>query len=292
MKDTANFKYEERNEQVAKYGIVAYTGENVETSGHLHSQVELDIVESGEVMFMVDGRELTVGAGNGVLICPHTIHSMHYTISGSVSTFIFGTDFLLDFMSFFESAKTPFVILDKDRCPKFATAQIPFLLEFSHEYNVGKTVVKGLLSVLLSGMMPAYSGGEFEEREDRLSSYQVCRKLLAYVDENITSDLSLKSIAKALNIVPCYVSSVFSKNFNMTLNHYIGTKRIAMAKTMLISTLKPMSEIAYECGFSSVRSFNRRFKELEGMPPTEYRESFMNPSKSVKKSTDNESGKD
>lgn len=283
MKETTNFKYEEWNEQVAKYGIFAFYSENAETSGHLHSQVELDIVESSEVEFMVDGRNLTIGAGGGVLICPHTIHSMQYTAPGSVSTFIFGTDFLLDFMSFFESTKTPFVILDKERCPAFAQAQIPFLLEFSHNYNIGKTVVKGLLSVLLSGMMPAYSGGEFEEREDRLSSYQVCRKLLAYVDENITQDLSLKSIAKALNIVPCYVSSVFSKNFNMTLNHYIGTKRIAMAKTMLISTLKPMSEIAYECGFSSVRSFNRRFKELEGMPPTQYRESFMNPAKSTPK---------
>ncbi len=229
--------------------------------------------------FVVDGRELVLSAGEGVLICPHTIHTMQYTVPGSVSTFIFGTDFLLDFMSFFESTKTPFVILDKERCPQFATAQIPFLLEFSHSCNIGKTVVKGLLSVLLSGMMPAYSGGELEEREDRLSSYQVCRKLLAYVDDNITSDLSLKSIAKALNIVPCYVSSVFSKNFNMTLNHYIGTKRVALAKTMLISTLKPMSEISYECGFSSVRSFNRRFKELEGMPPTAYRESFMNPSR-------------
>lgn len=283
MKETTNFKYEEWNEQVAKYGIFAFYSENAETSGHLHSQVELDIVESGEVEFMVDGRNLTIGAGGGVLICPHTIHSMQYTAPGSVSTFIFGTDFLLDFMSFFESTKTPFVILDKERCPAFAQAQIPFLLEFSHNYNIGKTVVKGLLSVLLSGMMPAYSGGEFEEREDRLSSYQVCRKLLAYVDENITQDLSLKSIAKALNIVPCYVSSVFSKNFNMTLNHYIGTKRIAMAKTMLISTLKPMSEIAYECGFSSVRSFNRRFKELEGMPPTQYRKSFMNQAKSTPK---------
>lgn len=282
MKDTADFKYEEWNEQVAKYGIFAYCSENVRTNGHLHSQVELDIVESGEVRFLVDGRKLTIGAGNGILICPHTIHTMEYTVSGSTSTFIFGTDFLLDFMSFFESTKTPFVILDKERCPAFALAQIPYLLEFSHSYNVGKMVVKGLLSVLLSGMMPAYSGGEFEEREDRLSSYQVCRRLLAYVDENITSDLSLKSIAKALNIVPCYVSSVFSKNFNMTLNHYIGTKRIAMAKTMLISTLKPMSEIAYECGFSSVRSFNRRFKELEGMPPTQYRESFMNPVKKAK----------
>ncbi|MCD7785958.1 MAG: AraC family transcriptional regulator [Oscillospiraceae bacterium] len=288
MKDTADFKYEEWNEQVAKYGIVSYVTKNVVSNGHLHSQVELVLVESGEVRFMIDGRELTIGAGGGVLICPHTIHSLQYTIPGSISTFIFGTDFLLDFMSFFESTKTPFVVLDKDRCPKFAQAQIPFLIEFSHEYNVGKTVVKGLLSVLLSGMMPAYSGGEFEEREERLSSYQVCRKLLAYVDDNITSDLSLKSIASALNIVPCYVSSVFSKNFNMTLNHYIGTKRIAMAKTMLISTLKPMSEIAYECGFSSVRSFNRWFKELEGMPPTQYRESFMNPAKSAKTVTDEE----
>lgn len=280
MKDklSVRFKYEDWNSQVAKWGIFAYTAENVYTEVHLHSQVELDIVERGKVLFTVDGNELVIEEGNGVLILPHTIHTMHRVgIDCSVSTFIFGTDFLLDFMSFLESANTPFVLLDKTRCPQFALAQVPYLLEFSHKYNVGKTVVKALLSALLSGMMPAYSGGKLPKRSEKLSSYQMCRKLLTYVDENISSDLTLNSIAKALNIVPCYVSSVFSNNFGVTLNYYITTKRIMMAKSLLVSTMKPISEIAYSCGFASIRSFNRRFKDYEGMTPSEYRESFMNP---------------
>lgn len=270
------FRYEDWSEGTVTFGVVAFTSVDFIQHMHLHSQVELAIVEQGEANIIIDGNEFVLAAGDGVLVCPHVIHRFKSILPGSkISTFIFSTEFIADFKGFFESAKVPYVRMGKNKCPEFAVAQVRYLLQFSNSYSFGKTVVKGLLTVLLSGIMPAYSGGQFEKYNDRSSNFEICRQLLLYIDNNISQDLSLERISKALNIVPSYVSTVFSRNFNIPLNTYITKKRISVAKALLSNSPKSITEIAFESGFSSIRSFNRRFKESEGLTPSEFRDSFM-----------------
>lgn len=271
-----NFTYEDWSEATIKYGVMASSFGNVYQTLHLHSQVELVLVEKGSAQVFVDGNQMIISEGSGILVSPHTIHRFYSdNPENKISSFVFSTEFIPDFKGFFESAKVPYVILDKNRCPEFALAQIKYLVDFSHSYSVGKTVVKGLMTALLSGMMPAYSGGEFPKYNDRSSNFEICRQLLLYIDSNISQDLSLEKISKALNIVPSYVSTVFSRSFNISLNTYITQKRISVAKALLMNSPKTITEIAFDSGFSSIRSFNRRFKESEGVTPSEFRDSFM-----------------
>lgn len=271
-----NFRYEDWSEGTVTYGVIAYAAENIWQDFHLHSQVELVIVERGHVSARIDDTQLELEPGDGALICPHVIHRFYsHDKSASICVFIFNTGFISDFKAFFESNSVPFVRMHSNTCPSFAKDQIKYLIDFSHNYSIGKTVIKGMLTVLISGIMPAYSGGEFERFKERSNNFEICRQLLLYIDNNISHDLSLEKIAKALNIVPSYVSTVFSRNFNTSLNSYISKKRISVAKRLLVNSKKSITEIAFESGFSSIRSFNRRFHDSEGMSPSEYRSSFM-----------------
>ncbi len=277
MPGESDFRYEDWSEEVVKFGVFAYSTEKVEQVMHLHSQVEFMIVENGEVSVIINGKDHIVKQDCGILISPHVIHRMRsLTVGARISSFIFGTDFISDFKGFFESSNVPYVRFDRDKSPEFATAQARFLTDFARNYSFGKTVVKGMLTVLLSGIMPAYTGIEFERVSSRSQNFEICRRMLSYIDDNISQDLSLERIAKALNIVPSYVSTVFSRNFNTSLNSYINKKRIAVAKEMIQNTSKSITEIAFESGFSSIRSFNRRFRESEGVTPSQFRDSFMN----------------
>lgn len=277
MPNESDFIYEDYREATVTYGVLAYSSPNVAQQMHLHSQVEFMMVEKGEASVIINGKDHVVKEGCGILISPHVIHRMRLkTPESRMCSFIFSTDFISDFKGFFESANVPYVRFDKDKSPEFATAQAKFLIEFAHNYSFGKTVVKGMLTILLSGIMPAYTGVEFERNGTRSSNFEICRQMLSYIDSNISQDLSLERISKALNIVPSYVSTVFSRNFNTSLNTYINKKRISVSKAMLQNTSKSITEIAFESGFSSIRSFNRRFKESEGLTPSEFRDSFMN----------------
>lgn len=56
---------------------------------------------------------------------------------------------------------------------------------------------------------------------------------------------------------------------------FLGERRVAAAKAALAdaaSGRKPVSSIAYEAGFNSLASFNRVFRELVGMTPTDFRQ--------------------
>lgn len=276
MPNESDFIYMDHSDATVTYGVLAYSTPNIVPVMHLHSQVEFTIVEKGETSVTINGKEHIVKEGNGILISPHIIHSTRsLTDDNRISSFIFGTDFISDFKGFFESANVPYVRFDREKSPEFATVQAKYLIEFAHNYSFGKTVVKGMLTILLSGIMPAYTGVEFERIGARSSNFEICRQMLLYIDNNISQDLSLERISKALNIVPSYVSTVFSRNFNTSLNSYINKKRISVAKQMLQNSSESITEIAFESGFSSIRSFNRRFKESEGLTPSEFRDSFM-----------------
>ena len=57
----------------------------------------------------------------------------------------------------------------------------------------------------------------------------------------------------------------------MPFNKYVNLLRINKSKKMLETTAKSVTEIALECGYSSLRSFNRTFLAQEKITPTEYK---------------------
>jgi AraC-like DNA-binding protein len=52
---------------------------------------------------------------------------------------------------------------------------------------------------------------------------------------------------------------------------YLSRVRLEKAKTLLLNPHLRISEIAFEVGFQSLTHFNRRFREILGQSPTDYR---------------------
>ena len=61
------------------------------------------------------------------------------------------------------------------------------------------------------------------------------------------------------------------KQTGKTVSEYIQGKLIDRAKELLLSTSKPMSEIAYSLGFQYPQHMNRMFKRIVGITPNEFR---------------------
>ena len=59
----------------------------------------------------------------------------------------------------------------------------------------------------------------------------------------------------------------------MTLWDYISAKRINKAAQLLATETKTMNilDIATQCGYNSTANFNKAFKKITGMTPSEYR---------------------
>ncbi len=96
-----------------------------------------------------------------------------------------------------------------------------------------------------------------------------------YINQNYSSQLTLKEIANNFHISPSYLSNIFKKAFNETPNEYIMKKRIQKSKELL-AVYPPMSikQIAIITGYTDPFYFSRIFKIESGMTPTEYRDSL------------------
>jgi len=93
---------------------------------------------------------------------------------------------------------------------------------------------------------------------------------IKYIKDNLTSDLSLKTIANKAGFSPIHFHNVFKASTGKTLREYVEEQRIKKAINMLITTDYTLAEIAYECGFSSQSYFSYAFKHKMGKTPKEY----------------------
>ncbi len=102
------------------------------------------------------------------------------------------------------------------------------------------------------------------------------QRVIARIDFDLTSDLSLKSLAALFSVNPCYLSSQFKKETNSTLTDYVNRKRIEHAIMLLNSTSMQIQTIATHCGIPDLNYFTKVFKKYIQMTPKEYRTKITN----------------
>lgn len=93
-----------------------------------------------------------------------------------------------------------------------------------------------------------------------------------FIRDHQTEDLTLGQVAKAVNTSPFYFCKIFKKAVGLNFTEYLSRLRVERAKNLLLNPNLRVSEIAYEVGFQSLTHFNRVFKRITGVAPTEYRQ--------------------
>jgi len=88
------------------------------------------------------------------------------------------------------------------------------------------------------------------------------------------------SLAQELDVSETQLSKIVGIHFDRTVPQLLNKYRVRDSKSLLSDTSAEIATITYESGFNSVATFNRVFKEEEGISPTAYRKKTRtNPSK-------------
>jgi AraC-like DNA-binding protein len=83
--------------------------------------------------------------------------------------------------------------------------------------------------------------------------------------------LDLQHAADSAYLSKCYFSRYFKAQTGETFHRYLARIRVMYAEKDLTDSDKPVTDIAYDCGFGSIKTFNRIFKTFTGVSPTDYR---------------------
>lgn len=240
------------------YFIGAY--QNLGRTPHIHSHLELVYIRSGKAVAILENRRYELGPGDLFLAFPNQIH--YYEVIEPVQIFlvIFSAGMHRELETLLEH-KIPV-------CPVIHPEHAESILCRLYDKRQSKDPyqrlgVTGGLLVFLSDILPLFAYTPITADSDSV------QKIIAYCLENFTRPLTLATLSKDLYLSRYYISHVFSKRMGTGFNHFINSLRITQAKQELLAG-KPVSQAALDCGFSSIRTFNRVFRENIGMTPREY----------------------
>ncbi len=97
------------------------------------------------------------------------------------------------------------------------------------------------------------------------------RKAKEFLHNNFTDEISREGLASSLDISPDHLSRYFKRLTGVKIGEYVNRLRIEKAAEMLTGTDRKIIDIAHACGFESLRSFNRIFRDRHHCSPGEYR---------------------
>lgn len=122
------------------------------------------------------------------------------------------------------------------------------------------------------------SSGLKQEKEDEC--YILLAKLIEEEKVFKNPNLSLNDLASKLVIHPNYLSQIINKRVGKTFYDYINWYRVEEFKHLITIPSNQqftLISLAYDCGFNSKSSFNRYFKKIAGLTPTQYSKTILNP---------------
>ncbi len=105
----------------------------------------------------------------------------------------------------------------------------------------------------------------------QLSGEDAFNRALEYLNKNCVEDLTLDSLAAYAGFSRYTLSRMFRQHTGETFTQYLSRRRVEMAMELLSSTRLPVTQVALQCGFNSIATFNRVFREVKGCTPTQYR---------------------
>lgn len=103
----------------------------------------------------------------------------------------------------------------------------------------------------------------------------VIKNVIEYIRSNLKITLTVAEIAKEMFVAESTLRKSFKSETGVTVGRYIDNAVFIAACKRLSSSTAPIKQISDEFGFCDQFYFSRRFKELYGKTPTEYRRSAL-----------------
>lgn len=95
------------------------------------------------------------------------------------------------------------------------------------------------------------------------------------ITDHLADEHSAAALAAELGMSESKFSRFFRKATGNTFTDFVNRVRISRACQLLMDTDQQVSHICYEVGFNNVANFNRRFLEIKGLTPSEFRKQSL-----------------
>ncbi len=229
---------------------------NFNFPAHMHKSLEFLTVEEGMMRCQIGPDTWDIHAGECALILPDQLHSYETPGTSKSKLWVFSEDYVPDFCAWIQGYRF--------QRPVFQMHTEDLVERLSPDENI--YLHKATLYHICGMAVRCCDLVADIRKQDYLPA-----RIIGYIQDNYTQDLSLKVMARELGYSYSYLSSFFNQTLHMGFGAFVNQYRIAYAEGLLRSTRMTMTEIAEASGFATIRSFNREFLRNKGVSPSTFR---------------------
>ena len=236
----------------------------------IHQLPEILCILEGSLELTVDGVTEIANKGDICVITPFRTHRCKTITNCTAWQLIVSLDFTKDFLSgenlYISGTKAVFT----PSKPLFDYVIESFPEPHSMQSNIDSDMnkymtIKSIVYAVFTQYMRTVSKRPINFNHNAFA------KLLIYINEHYTENISLDSVATQLGYNKTYLSRCISSIPGVNFRKLVNSLRVSLAKNLLSSTDFKILDVALECGFTSERTLQRAFIEITGSTPSDYR---------------------
>ena len=106
------------------------------------------------------------------------------------------------------------------------------------------------------------------------SDYERIQTIYAFVEQNFQQQMTLDEISKEVSMTVPAFCRYFKKLTQKTFTQFANEFRVAHACRLLSDESLSVAAISFESGFNNLSHFNKQFRLIAGISPTEYRKNL------------------
>ena len=256
---------------------------------HLHPEIELILVLKGRPSFNIDGTLTPFAEKSIVLINANELHEI---ISEDKPSTLLNLHILPEyFEGYFPQMK--FIRFQENKLMSkndylFIYTFCKLLKTYLSQDPYYQIQCASLINIMLYDILE--SCAYYEMYEDKLKTTtkrsQQLSDIIRYIEEHYAERITLSDLADYLNLSASYLSHFIQDNLHRSFSEFLTYTRYLNAKSLLMKGEMSLTDICYNCGFSSYRYMNNAFKKYSDCTPKEFKQKMSsNPIPCTKKGT-------
>lgn len=250
-------------------GVKRFVNHRSKRVGHWHEEIELLYFTEGSAVISCNLREYKVQKGDIVLVNGKELHSGNLADRAStyycihVNTAFFGNHIGNEYVIF------DTLIRDAE-CAAMLDEVIRRIHEvgFRNEIEIKRMMYSFFSRLVQTGVRAVLTESDYQREFKKLDTFN---RIVEYVDKHYGEEMNVSLLADRFYMSGSYFAHFFKQKAQKSVIQYVNEVRISHAKSFLEREEMSVGEIADRCGFGDFNYFSRKFKELVGMTPTEYR---------------------
>ncbi|PSB16951.1 DNA-binding response regulator [filamentous cyanobacterium CCP2] len=111
---------------------------------------------------------------------------------------------------------------------------------------------------------------------DSQFAFPSCPKLnhvFRFIESHYHQAIGLNDVAQAVGYSPAYLTNLVQNHTGRTVKRWIIERRMAQARTLLVTTAQSVRQVAEAVGYSDTSYFVRQFRQMHGTSPHAWRSS-------------------